>query len=195
MNDDNDLSATNDQAEALKRTLDDLDSRSRSFGAALAGALTSATSGGKGLDSVLRGLGNRMTDIALSAGMKPLESAIGGAASSLTSSLTKGIGNLFAFADGGVPGPVTAFADGGVVASPTYFPMGGDLGLMGEAGSEAILPLKRGSDGSLGVATSRQGGSPIVFNVTTPDAQSFQKSEAQISAMLARTAMRGQRNL
>jgi phage-related minor tail protein len=195
MNDDTDLSAANDQAEALKRTLDDLDQRSRSFGAALAGALTAATSGGKGLDSVLRGLAGRMADIALSVGMKPLESAIGGMAGSLTGGLAKGLGKLFAFADGGIPGRVTAFADGGVVASPTYFPMGGDLGLMGEAGSEAILPLKRGTDGSLGVAMSGQGASQIVFNVSTPDVQGFQKSEAQISAMLARMAMRGQRGL
>jgi hypothetical protein len=35
----------------------------------------------------------------------------------------------------------------------------------------------------------------VVFNITTPDAQSFQKSQAQISAMLARSALRGQRNL
>jgi phage-related minor tail protein len=117
---------------------------------------------------------------------------LGNAATSLTS----GIGNLLGFAKGGVPGGITAFADGGVVASPTFFPMGGDIGLMGEAGSEAILPLKRGADGTLGVATPGGGGrSSIVFNITTPDATSFQKSQAQISAMLARTAMRGQRNL
>jgi phage-related minor tail protein len=188
---DTDLSATTEQANALKQTLDDLDSRSRSFGSALASAMTSATTGGKSLDTVLQSLGNRLTDIALSAGLKPLETAIGSGVTSLTS----GIGNLFAFAKGGVPGRVTAFADGGVVSSPTYFPMGGDLGLMGEAGSEAIMPLKRGSDGSLGVATSGGGSQQIVFNVSTPDAQSFQRSEAQISAMLARTAMRGQRNL
>ncbi|MDE1186265.1 MAG: hypothetical protein PW844_07290 [Pantoea sp.] len=191
MTEETDLSDTNTQAEALKQTLDDLDSRSRSFGTALGGALTSATAGGKGLDSVLQSLGNRLTNIALSAGLKPLETALGGAADSLTG----GIGKLFGFAKGGVPGRVTAFADGGVVAAPTYFPMGGDLGLMGEAGSEAILPLKRGADGSLGVASSGSNGSSIVFNITTPDVQNFQKSQAQISAMLARTALRGQRNL
>ncbi|MFS3861311.1 phage tail tape measure protein, partial [Proteus mirabilis] len=42
-----------------------------------------------------------------------------------------------------------------VVSSPTLFAFakGGapNLGLMGEAGSEAIMPLKRGPDGSLGV--------------------------------------------
>jgi len=191
MTDANDLADTNAEALALKQTLDDLDSRSRSFGSALGSALTAATTGGKGLDSVLQGLANRLTGIALSAGLKPLETALGGAADSLTS----GIGKLFGFAKGGVPGRVTAFADGGVVAQPTYFPMGGDLGLMGEAGSEAILPLKRGPDGSLGVATSGGGGSSVVFNITTPDVPGFQKSQGQISAMLARTALRGQRNL
>ncbi len=37
---------------------------------------------------------------------------------------------------------------------------GGGIGLMGEAGAEAILPLKRGPDGALGVA-SQGGGQPV----------------------------------
>ena len=50
------------------------------------------------------------------------------------------------------------FADGGVVGGPTYFPMaGGKTGLMGEAGPEAIMPLKRGANGKLGV--QMEGGS------------------------------------
>ena len=49
-------------------------------------------------------------------------------------------------------GTVLPFADGGIVNSPTYFGMsGGRTGLMGEAGPEAILPLKRGAGGKLGV--------------------------------------------
>jgi phage-related minor tail protein len=55
--------------------------------------------------------------------------------------------------------------------------------------------LKRGADGSLGVASAGSSGSSVVFNISTPDVQGFQKSQAQISAMLARTALRGQRNL
>lgn len=91
---------------------------------------------------------------------------------------------------------ITPFADGGVVASPAFFPMGGGLGLMGEAGAEAILPLKRGSDGALGVAApGGGGGAQIVFNVTATDAASFRKSEGQIAAMLARSVGRGQRGL
>ena len=70
------------------------------------------------------------------------------------------------------------------------------LGLMGEAGAEAILPLKRGSDGALGVAApAGGGGAQIVFNVTATDAASFRKSEGQIAAMLARSVGRGQRGL
>ena len=61
---------------------------------------------------------------------------------------------LFGLADGGViqGGRIQPYAKGGVVASPTMFPMaGGDVGLMGEAGPEAIMPLKRGNNGKLGV--------------------------------------------
>jgi hypothetical protein len=35
----------------------------------------------------------------------------------------------------------------------------------------------------------------VTFNVTTPDAQSFSKSEAQVTAMLARAVGRGRRGL
>lgn len=67
---------------------------------------------------------------------------------------------------------------------------------MGEAGAEAILPLARGADGRLGVRSQQQQNTPtVVFNVSTPDATSFRKSQAQISTMLTRTMMRGQRNL
>jgi phage-related minor tail protein len=52
-------------------------------------------------------------------------------------------------------GGVQAFASGGIVNSPTpfRFASGGSFKscVMGEAGPEAILPVKRGSNGSLGV--------------------------------------------
>jgi hypothetical protein len=55
-------------------------------------------------------------------------------------------GNVF------IGGNVIPFARGGVVNSPTYFPMSrGNVGLMGEAGPEAIMPLRRGPNGQLGV--------------------------------------------
>jgi len=59
-------------------------------------------------------------------------------------------------------GNVVPFATGGIVNSPTLFPMAnGGTGLMGEAGPEAIMPLKRGEDGKLGVAVSGSGGGVI----------------------------------
>jgi lambda family phage tail tape measure protein len=126
--------------------------------------------------------------MALSQGLKPLQTLAG----SLFSGLLGGLGGVLPFAKGGV----VPFASGGVVSSPTYFPMGGQIGLMGEAGSEAILPLRRGADGSLGVAA---GGASapvnVVFNVSAQDAASFRKSEAQITGMLARAVSRGTRTL
>lgn len=51
---------------------------------------------------------------------------------------------------------IQPFATGGIVDRPTLFRFAsggaGNLGLMGEAGPEAIMPLKRGRDGKLGVA-------------------------------------------
>lgn len=66
-------------------------------------------------------------------------------------------GNIFA-QNGIVP-----FAMGGVVDRPTIFPFAKGVGLMGEAGPEAIIPLKRGADGKLGVAGG--GGTSVVVNV------------------------------
>lgn len=186
---------------ALDHAMTQLEARSRSFGAALSSALKSASVDGKSLEDVLKSLGNRLTDIALSAGMKPLENLVNSTAGSLTSTLTSGLSgglsSLLGFAKGGVPGSIQPFAAGGVVSAPTYFPTGGGLGLMGEAGSEAILPLKRGPDGRLGVAAGAgsASGQTIVFNVSTPDAGSFRKSEAQISAMLTRATARGRRGM
>ncbi|MBB5274238.1 phage-related minor tail protein [Rhizobium rosettiformans] len=188
-------------AGAALAVLEDLESRSASFGRALTSALRGATTGGKGLEEVLRSVGMRLTDIALSAGLKPLEGLLGDAAESVIGSLSAGFDRISgagvtAYAAGGVPGRVMPFAEGGVVAAPTYFPMSGGMGLMGEAGAEAILPLKRGADGALGVAAEGGGGTTVIhFQVTASDAASFARSEGQITAMLARSVGRGRRGL
>ncbi len=74
--------------------------------------------------------------------------------------------SFFGVGGGGAPSP-TLNAKGGVysspslsaysgqiVSSPTLFAFAKGAGLMGEAGPEAIMPLKRGPDGSLGVRAS-----------------------------------------
>lgn len=165
---------------------------SENFGAQLTGALKAAVIGGKALDDILRQVALNLAGMALNQGLAPLQ----GLASSFLSSITGALAGALPFANGGVPGRAVPFASGGVVAEPTYFRSGGMLGLMGEAGAEAIMPLQRTADGRLGVAASGgQAGATVVFNVTTPDAASFKKSEAQIAGMLARVAARGSRSL
>ena len=108
---------------------------------------------------------------------------------------------------GGVYGAddYSAFAKGGtftnsIVQSPTFFKFakgsGFGTGLMGEAGPEAIMPLTRGADGSLGVSASGIGGDyslTVVINnygneevtaseSTTEDGQ--RKLEITIGAMI-----------
>lgn len=77
-------------------------------------------------------------------------------------------------------GRVVPFAKGGafsnrVVDRPTVFPMADGAGLMGEAGPEAIMPLKRGPDGRLGVAGSGGGQQTVnlsnIFHIDASNAQ------------------------
>ncbi|APF10166.1 phage tail tape measure protein [Salmonella enterica subsp. enterica serovar Typhimurium] len=47
---------------------------------------------------------------------------------------------------------------GSIVNRPTFFAFAKGAGVMGEAGPEAILPLRRGADGKLGVVAAGSGG-------------------------------------
>jgi hypothetical protein len=85
----------------------------------------------------------------------------------VTGPLAESVGNwassLFANADGNVyTAPGLSAYSGSIVSSPTVFPFAHGVGLMGEAGPEAIMPLKRGRDGKLGVASS---GGSVEVNV------------------------------
>jgi phage-related minor tail protein len=74
--------------------------------------------------------------------------------------------------------------------------MGSSFGLMGERGAEAILPLSRGPNGQLGIAAqSARAPVSVTVNISAADADSFRKSEAQITSALARAVARGQRSL
>lgn len=105
-------------------------------------------------------------------GFNPLPSLLGSA-------------NGNAFSDG----RVVPFANGGVVSSPTMFPMrGAQAGLMGEAGPEAIMPLKRGKGGKLGVVA--EGASqPVVihqnFNFSANGDDSVKRIIAQEAPKIA----------
>jgi lambda family phage tail tape measure protein len=86
-------------------------------------------------------------------------------------------------------GNVIPFASGGVVGSPTNFAMsGGRTGLMGEAGPEAIMPLKRGADGKLGVSTTGGSQSITVNQVINVSTGVQQTVRAEIMGMMPQIA-------
>ena len=66
-------------------------------------------------------------------------------------------------------GSLSKFAQGGsftnsIVNSPTLFKFAKGTGLMGEAGPEAIMPLKRDSNGTLGIRGGGGGTTAVVVN-------------------------------
>lgn len=182
MDDDDITIAIKADTSAFDTALEHLEARAAKFGDTLAGALKGAIASGKSLEDVLRGLALSLASTAFEAGMKPLANLLNGAFSGLFG----GIGNVLPFARGG------AFS-GAVVGTPTYFPTTSGTAVMGEAGPEAVMPLARGPDGRLGVAGAHAGAARITINIATPDATSFRKSEAQISAAVSRAVARGQR--
>ena len=90
------------------------------------------------------------------------------------------LGGMFGFAKGGAfNGGVQAFASGGVVSSPTVFPMAKGMGLMGEAGAEAIMPLTRTANGDLGVkAVGGTNGSGTTVNIYNESGSEAEVSES-----------------
>ena len=160
----------------LERIGDLADGVARTITRAFRGAVLD----GRSLKGVLGEVARGFADIALKAALKPVGMLISGAVESLFSATNPALQG------------VTPFAKGGVIAAPTYFPLGQGLGLAGERGAEAILPLARGPDGRLGVAGGGRG-MTVTVNVTATDARSFLSSEAEVSAMLLRAVRRGSR--
>ncbi len=179
---------------ALADTGHDVRILERGFSRGLRGALDGVVFDGMRLSDALRDIGRSMVQSAYSSVVTPVTDHLG---SMLAGGVSQVMQGLMPFANGGSfsNGRVQAFANGGVVNGPTTFPMRGGTGLMGEAGPEAIMPLTRGTDGKLGVR-SEGGGQPvsIVFNISTPDAESFRRSQSQIAAQMNRALGRGQRN-
>ena len=84
-------------------------------------------------------------------------------------------------------GETKKFAYGGIVSRPTTFPMKNGMGLMGEAGAEAIMPLQRGRNGKLGVQAAG-GGNNIVVNVDASGGSSVtgdEQSGRQLGKLIA----------
>ncbi|NDA45976.1 MAG: phage tail tape measure protein [Alphaproteobacteria bacterium] len=172
--------AAQDMAQ-IKTSLEGIDLTASKVSKNLTTAFSSAATSGKTFEQTLQSIGLNLTKLALNAGMRPLQSQMSSMLGSFMSNLTSS---------------VTPFAEGGIVSRPTYFYSSSGAGLMGERGAEAILPLSRGSDGRLGLAVQPSAAaSSIVVNISTPDADSFKKSQVQLTGALARAVMRGQRGV
>lgn len=185
------LGRLRDQTIYTSREVDKLAS---GLGGSLSRAFQGVALDGLKLSDALKGIARSMADTAFSIAMKPVENALSGA---LTSGIAGMLSGAAPFAKGGAftEGRVMPFAKGGVVSAPTYFPMRGATGLMGEAGPEAIMPLQRGPDGRLGVASGGGGRAVnVTLNVQTPDVAGFQRSQGQIAAQISRAMARGERN-
>ena len=176
----------------FRREIAEADQLARGFGSSISKAFAGAIVHGRNFGDVMRSLALQLSSLAIKAAFKPLELDI----SSLFQNLFTGVDTTGA-TSAGVAASVTPFAAGGVIATPSFFPLGAArMGLAGERGAEAILPLARGADGRLGVrAESKATPFAVTVNVSTPDAASFRRSEAYLSGVIARAVARGERSL
>lgn len=174
------FSATGTQARTLADTMS----------GGLRKAIDGVVLGGMKLSDALGLVAQSMIKAAYNAAVKPVTDHFGAL-------LGGAVNSILPFEKGGAfsQGRVTPFATGGIVSGPVQFPMRGGMGLMGEAGPEAIMPLTRGADGKLGVQAQGSGRAVnVVMNIQTPDVQGFARSQSQIAAQMSRVLARGQRN-
>lgn len=179
---------------ALAATGSDVATLERGFSRGLRRAFEDVVFDGGKLSDALDGLARTMVQTTYSAAIRPVTDRFG---ELLGSSVQNLVAGLLPFAKGAgfAQGRVMPFASGGVVRNATLFPMRRGMGLMGEAGPEAILPLSRGADGRLGVRAQGGRSVNVVMHVTTPDVAGFQRSQGQIAAQVSRALGRGSRNL
>jgi phage-related minor tail protein len=177
----------------LAATGQDVATLERGLSGGLRKAFDGVVFGSSSMSDALRTVATSLITTTYNAAMKPVTNHFGGLLSQGVGNL---VGNILPFADGAPfsQGRVMPFATGGIVSSATPFGMRGGMGVMGEAGPEAIMPLARGPDGKLGVRGAGGGSSNVVFNITTPDVQGFKRSQNQIAAQMSRALGRGSRN-
>ena len=180
------------EEEALRKATEAENRRTsmiQSFESTIENALMSMVDGSQSVENAFKGmLRNILLEIYKQQVAKPAAEGIGnllrkGAMAIFGGGQTtpSAYGNVFQ------NGSVKAFANGGVVNGATFFPMTNGTGLMGEAGPEAIMPLKRGPNGRLGVEAS--GGQQVVvnqsFNFAANGDESVKKIIAQAAPQIA----------
>ncbi|WP_433735250.1 phage tail tape measure protein [Pseudomonas monteilii] len=124
---------------------------------------------------------------------------LGGGSSALGQGTMTGFSEVIPNAKGGVyDSPSLSAFSGGVYDSPQMFAFAKGAGIFAEAGPEAILPLHRGPDGSLGVMAAGAGGgggeSSITFGGVTQHIQVGGQANAATIADVRRAAEQGARD-
>jgi len=155
-------------------------------------ALASSIAYGEDLGDTMRRLAQDIAYATLKAIL--LRSIMGIFGGGKTGRASAGVGAILA-ADGAAfsGGKIIPFAKGGIVTKPTIFPMARGMGLMGEAGPEAVVPLKRGSDGKLGIEGG--GGTTYItvhINAIEPQsfAQAMRSNKAVVESVVVENIMR-----
>lgn len=190
-----------DTADRAQKSTSALGISATAFARAMTKAFSDATTGGKQFDNVLKQLALRLSNMAVTRAFQPIAKNVSSGLDSLFDEILGNDSNVAKNKGGAIDtgmmsiAGLTPFAAGGVIGAPAYFPLSaGGVGLAGEAGPEAILPLSRGDDGRLGIAMNGARQVPnVTVQIATPDPGSFRRSESYITGQIARAVARGQR--
>jgi hypothetical protein len=161
------MNETQETAEAGAVAFDNLNRQASKAGTTIAAALAAGQVEGRKLDDVLKDVGTRLGNLALRTAGSSLTSSL---TSTLTQTLTSSLSS-------------TALQSVGASTSASFGQLAGNAD-----GNGAAYSLK---------PSNGQAARPmnITMNISTPNAESFRNSEAQVTAALARAVQRGQRSL
>lgn len=174
-------SATDYASQAADAVVSTMDGLVSNISDALAGNVVEWRNWGS---SVLREVSKILMNAAIVNGLKSLSGA-GGWLGTVGGWISGAVAN----AKGGVytSANLSAYSNT-IVDTPTYFAFAKGAGLMGEAGPEAIMPLTRAADGSLGVRAigNVNGGGGFVYSPVYHISIQNQGSNGEIDARSAR---------
>jgi hypothetical protein len=188
------IKSVQDTSSGLAKTLDNTVSK----------ALASAFQKSEKLDNVIMNAGLSLSKNVVRSALRPVNTMISDGLSNVMGNTATGnaVSGTLSKTISGLFQNISLFAKGGVVSQPTMFSFGGNtesphVGMAGEAGSEAILPLSRGADGRLGVRQntdiSARSVQPVIVNIHARDAESFRQSQTQIAASFLRMVGKGKK--
>ncbi|HFI3994812.1 TPA: phage tail tape measure protein [Escherichia coli] len=178
-------SATDYASQAADAVVSTMDGLVSNISDALAGNVVDWRNWGS---SVLQEVSKILMNATIVNGLKSLSKSMSGAGGWL-GTVGDWLSGAVANAKGGVytSANLSAYSNT-IVDTPTYFAFAKGAGLMGEAGPEAIMPLTRAADGSLGVRAigNVNGGGGFVYSPVYHISIQNQGSNGEIDARSAR---------